>query len=402
MTKEGVRYHKTYRRMLLDMHIPDWDAAFLADYEPERLADLYSSNNVSAVLFYCKSCMGLNYWASPIGGVHRAAKNRDLVGEMLAALRERGIATAAYTTVILDNWATEHHPEWAIVPASTLKGHDPHVMSRQMFGPRYGKTCANNSDYREYEKTYITALLQRYDFDTLWIDMAFWADVCVCSRCRERFRAEEGWDIPLVVDWEDQRWVRYQAARERWLEEMTLELIEAAEDARPGIAVTHNLAPGTHGWLTGQKLQWGRYDTFVAADLYGGGDQQLVMSRAMVHLGKEQPAEFMTSRCVNLRNHTGVKSEQMMLVQALATTANGCACMFIDAIDPRGTVVRGVYEQIGRVFKETARYERFLGGTPVEDVAIYYSDESRVYPGDNGSSIAEAFSRRQKSPIFLG
>jgi len=393
MTTDTACYHRTYRRTLLDMHIPDWDPDFLSEYEPEKLADVYASSNISGVLFYCKSHMGLNYWPAPVGGIHPAAKDHDLVGEMVAALRARGIAPAAYHSVIFDNWAVEHHPEWAIVPATTLKGYDSHL-----FGPRYGTACANQLGYRDYEKTQIGALLRRYDFDALWIDMAFWTGLCVCTRCRERFRAEDGQEIPVVVDWASPSWAHYQVARERWLEEMTVEFIEAAQEARPGIAVTHNLAPGTHGWFTAQKLHWGRYDTFVAGDIYGGRDEQLLISKVMLHLGKEQPAEFMTSRCVNLRNHTAIKSEHMMLVEALATTAHGSAFLFIDAIDPRGTVNPEVYERVGRVFRETARYEEFLGGTPIEDVAIYYSDDSRVFPGDNGAGLQEVISRPQDLP----
>jgi hypothetical protein len=393
MTNEVVRYHHTFRRTLLDMHIPDWDPGFLAQYEPEKLADAYAATNISGVLFYCKSHMGLNYWPVPVGGVHPAAKDRDLVGEMLAALRARGIAPAAYHTVIFDNWATEHHPEWAIVPATTLKGYDSHL-----FGPKYGTACATKPGYRAYEREQITALLQRYDFDALWIDMVFWTGLCVCEDCRERFRSEDGEEIPLVLDWESPAWARFQAARERWLEELTVELIDAAHQARPGIAVTHNLAPGTLGWFTGQKLRWGRHDTFVAGDLYGGRDEQLVISKVMLHLGQQQPAEFMTSRTLNLRNHTALKSEHMMLVEALGTTAHSCAFLFIDAIDPRGTFNRGVYERIGRVFEETARYEAFLGGSQVEDVAVYYSDDSRIVPDDSGTPLPDVRFRPGELP----
>jgi len=388
MSTERTRYNRTYRRTLLDMHIPDWDPGFLSEYDPQALADVYAASGITGVLFYCKSHLGLNYWPAPVGGIHRAAKNRDLVGEMLAALRTRGIAPGAYHSVIFDNWAVEHHPEWAIVPATTLKGYDSHLL-----GQRYGTACANQPEYREYEKTQIEALLRRYDFDALWIDMAFWTALCVCTRCRARFRAEEGEEIPLVVDWASPAWVRYQEARERWLEEMTVEFIDLARTVRPDIAVTHNLAGGMYGWFWAHKLQWGRYDTFVAADIYGGRDEQLVITRAMLHLSREQPAEFMTSRCVDLRYHTALKSEHTMLVEALATTAHGCAFLFIDAIDPRGTVNPVVYERINRVFRETAKYEAFLGGTPVEDVAIYYSDESRIFPGDNGVPLQHVTSR---------
>jgi hypothetical protein len=393
MTTNGTRYHRTYRRTLLDMHIPDWDPDFLSDYEPQKIAELYASSNISGALFYCKSHMGLNYWPAPVGGIHPAAKDRDLVGEMVAALRARGIAPAAYHSVIFDNWAVEHHPEWAVVPATTLKGYDSHLM-----GPRYGTACANQPEYRDYEKTQIGALLGRYDLDAFWIDMAFWTGLCVCTRCRERFLLEEGEEIPLVVNWASPNWARYQAARERWLEEMTVEFIDAARAARPGIAVTNNLAAGTYGWFLAQKLHWGRHVTFVAGDIYGGRDEQLVISKLMLHLGQQQPPEFMTSRCVNLRNHTALKSEHMMLVEALATTAHASAFLLIDAIDPRGTVNPGVYERVARVFQETARYEEFLGGAPVEDVAIYYSDDSRIFPGDNGIALQDVTSRTQELP----
>ena len=59
--------------------------------------------------------------------------------------------------------------------------------------------------------------------------------------------------------------------------------------------MTHNLAPGAIGWVTGQKIDWGRDDSFAAGDIYGGKDEQLLISKLMLHLGREQPSEFMTS-----------------------------------------------------------------------------------------------------------
>jgi hypothetical protein len=375
------------------MHIPDWEPEFLSQYDPEELADLYARSHISGVLLYCKSHLGLNYWPAPVGARHPAAATRDLVGELYHALRARGIAPAAYHSVVFDNWAVEHHPDWAIVPASTLNGYET-----QMLGLRYGTACVNNNEYRAYEHAQIAALLERYEFDALWIDMAFWPGVCVCRKCRQRYRAENGEEIPLVVDWESPAWGRFQAARERWLEEMTLELFDVAHKVRPDLPVTHNLGPATHGWFTGQKIDWARHDSFVAGDLYGGKDEQLVISKLMLHLGQQQPAEFMTSRTLNLHNHTALKSEHMMLVEALATTAHSGAFLFIDAIDPLGTVNPGVYERIGRVFDVTARFEGFLGGTPVEDVAVYYSDESCVLPADNGRALADVVESKKDLP----
>ena len=158
MTNEPVRYHHTFRRTLLDMHIPDWDPQFLSQYEPEKLADIYAAANISGALFYCKSHMGLNYWPVPVGAVHPAARDRDLVGEMLAPCVPEGIAPAAYHSVIFDNWAVEHHPDWAIEPATTSK-----VTTAHLFGPVRDGLCQQAGVPRLRKARAITALLERYD-----------------------------------------------------------------------------------------------------------------------------------------------------------------------------------------------------------------------------------------------
>ena len=143
-----VKYSGTYRRSLLDMHIPDWDSQFLSKYDPVALAKQYKNANVDGVLLYCKSHMGLNYWPAPVGGVHPAAKNRDLVGELVVELNKLNIRPAAYHSVMYDNWAAENHPDWRIQSASTLTGDK----NRIALGARYATCCPNNPNYLEYEK----------------------------------------------------------------------------------------------------------------------------------------------------------------------------------------------------------------------------------------------------------
>jgi Alpha-L-fucosidase/Beta-galactosidase trimerisation domain len=384
LTSEYTPYHRTYRRTLLDMHIPDWDDKFLSEYDPERLADIYAAAGINGALYYCKSHIGLNYWPAPVGGIHPAAKDRDLVGELHQALRERGIAPAAYHSIVFDNWAVEHHPEWAIKPATAALGID-----HPFIGPRYGVACMNNSEYLAYELEQISALVRRYDFDALWIDMLFWPAICVCDACRSRHRDETGEEIPETIDWTSPAWARFQQGRERWADDFYQRIIEAVRAERPGLPITHNLI-FFFGWFLGTRAERAQMDTFPAGDFYGGRDQQLLVSKLMLHLSEEQRAEFMTSRTVDLGNHTALKSEHEMLVQALCATAHSAAFLFIDAIDPVGTVNEGVYRRIGRTFARTAPYEQFLGGTPVEDIALYFSDDSRMTLEDKDTPIERA------------
>lgn len=137
-------YVDTYRRTLLDMHIPDWDPAFLSKYDPVALADSYAPADIEGVLLYCKSHIGLNYWPAPVGAVHAQAKERDLVGKLVTALVERGLKPAAYHSVIFDNWAVETHPEWRQVSAETELG----FPNSTMLGPHYGIACPNHPRLR--------------------------------------------------------------------------------------------------------------------------------------------------------------------------------------------------------------------------------------------------------------
>ena len=126
------------------------------------------------------------------------------------------------------------------------------------------------------------------------------------------------------------------------------------------------------------------HDTFVAGDLYGDRIEQLVVSKMLLHLSETRPAEFMTSLCVNLADHVRVKGEEQMRVQAVAATAMSSGFLFIDAINPIGTVNNDVYDRVGRVFAATEPYEQYLGGDPIEDVAVYFSGHSQMDFAENG------------------
>jgi hypothetical protein len=379
------RYQDTYRRTLLDMHIPDWDSAFLSSYDPHTLAESYERAGVDGVLIYCKSHLGLSYWPSPVGGIHPVAAQRDLVGELLAEVRQRDMGAAAYHSVIFDNWAAEAHPEWRVVSSGTLLG-EPNVTA---LGRRYGTLCPNNPEYREFERRQIVGLLERYEFDALWVDMVFWTAVCVCQCCRERLMTEEDLDIPTQVDWADADWCRFAAARERWLDEFWQTLRGAALEARPEIAVTHNIGTAFGSWYSASTTWQSARDSFTGGDLYGGRDEQLFVSKLMNRLSQGRPAEYMTSRSPDLRYHVQLRSERELLVHALGATVNHLAFLVIDAVDPVGTIEPGVYDRIGRVFERTAPYELALGGRPVEEVAVYFGDNAKMSWAENGKHISE-------------
>ena len=152
--------------------------------------------------------------------------------------------------------------------------------------------------------------------------------------------------------------------------------------------MTHNFSPALSTWVLGQPVLASRHDTFVAGDLYGDRVEQLVVSKLLLHLGRSRPAEFMTSRCVNLSDHVRTKSEEELTAQAMAAASQSSAFLVIDAVDPVGTVNAAVYDRIGRVFSTTAAFEPYTGGEPVEDVAVYFSVDSQMDFAENGTAVA--------------
>jgi Hypothetical glycosyl hydrolase 6/Beta-galactosidase trimerisation domain len=370
-------FQRNTHRLLRDMHIPDWDPRFLADYDPDRLAARCADAGLNAVMIYAKSHVGLCTYPTKVGRMHGNLRGRDVLGELNDALRARGIATAAYQSITFDNWAAETHPEWAQL--DRLSGRPMHDHTR------YGVCCPNNADYRAYELAIMEEILSGYEFDGIWLDMIFFLASCACPACRDRFRAENGLEIPGVVDWTDPTWAAFQEARRRWIGEWTKVLIDRAHELRPEIVVTHNLANALSGWRCAQPLAAGRLDTYTSADLYGDRFEHLVVTKMAQHLSASQPGELMVSVGVDLIDHVTLKTADQLGTEGLAATAAGSAFIVIDGIDPAGTELPGNFEVIRSAFTAMEPYEPFVGGRPVEDVAIYFSDNSFMDFADNGT-----------------
>jgi hypothetical protein len=110
----------------------------------------------------------------------------------------------------------------------------------------------------------------------------------------------------------------------------------------------------------------------------------------MSGLSNHQPVEFMTTRCAALLDHEENRSPEEMRMTALTSALLGAAMTFIDAINPDGTANPKPYTMIREINRELADYEPFFGGTPVEDVAIYWSAESNLDFAENGRPLSQA------------
>ena len=373
--QEKKWFQKELFRILVDMHIPDWDERFLRDFSPERYADMMALAGVDTAEIYASSCLGLCYWPTRVGFQHRQLNGRDLLGETIAACRERGIAVQIYTNV-WNRAAYDAHPEWRIVLADGT-----HVCDAPGF--RFGQ-CCHNSPYRDFVSAVLAELNENYDCRGFWIDMCGLYRHCYCPACQARFQAETGYaEIPRTVDWNDPVWLAYEQARKRWLGEFIQRLRKTVTDTHPERTVTFQSAPLTFGRDSGIGDEFLQAGDYLAGDFTGDRIEQSCICKSFSLLSKNRPIEFMTPRCEDLAHHTTERSMDNLRMRAYAAIANQASFTLIDAIDPAGTMDRRFYEharEIGRIYRQYAQY---IDGDskPCFDIGLYESPDS-LFCGD--------------------
>jgi hypothetical protein len=369
----------SYARLLIDNHITEDDPSFMSRFDPHAYVEKVKLSGVDAAMVYACCHNGNCYYPTRVGHMHANLQGRDIFGETVALLRDAGITPVAYYTTVYHNHSAQTHPTWRMQDAA---GH-------QHQG-RYWFSCVNNRAYLDFTKAQIAEIIA-YPVEGIFVDMTFWPYVCACASCREKFRAQSGRELPECVDWNDPDWVAFQRFREQSMAEFTAE-IGAAIRAQRDVTVTFQNSPIIMGWSLGQTEAIADACDYASGDFYGGKTQHILGAKILAAASKRQPFEYMTSRCVDLHDHTAMKSEQTLTCEAATTLANGGAYFFIDAINPDGTLVQAVYQRMGQVSRRLAPFVAVLRAhRPVleADTGLYFNMQAQVDPRKNGLALRE-------------
>jgi len=361
-------YKRCYARLLIDNHITEDDPSFMAKFDPVQYVAMVKKAGIDAAMVYATCHNGNCYYPTAVGHMHANLAGRDIFGETVDLLRSEGIVPVAYYTTIYHNHSAKTHPEWRITHANG-----------NQHGGRYWWSCPNNDEYRAFTIAQIGEVVA-YDVDGIFNDMTFWPGICVCPSCKAKYLAETGQEIPQQIDWHDPEWVKFQRFRERCMAEFTQE-ITASIKARKDMSVTHQTSTIMHGWMQGYTLGIAAACDYTSGDFYGGKYQHVIGSKILAAASQNQPYEFMTSRCVNLHDHTSMKSEAELTAEAATTLANAGAFFFIDAINPDGTLQQEVYERLGTVTKKLAPFTaaaKLHRPVIAAEKAFYYSSAAYV------------------------
>lgn len=373
-----------YRRLVLDMHVCDNAPGLLSRFDADQIADQLVTGRVNYATVYAQSCTGHCYWPTKVGRAHSQTQRQDLFGSLVEALRGRDIFASAYYSLVFNNTVGDV-PEWRVRSRPDAGFADDYARRR------CGLCCPNNDGYVSQVEAELTELLTAYEMDGLFLDMAFWRPPCYCPHCADRLRTEEGSELPTVVNWTDAEWCQYQTVRERWNAEFQAEMTRMAKRLRPDMTVVHNAAGILHGWPLAVGLETVDASDFLAGDFYGDRVEQALVGRLLASASPSQPAEMMTTRCLPGPNeHVQTKDEDSLARTAAAAVATGAAASVIDAINPDGTVEPDFYRMLGRIYEPIAELEPDLGGDVVADVALYFSDTSKMSFRDGGRLGSDA------------
>jgi alpha-L-fucosidase len=132
--------------------IPDWEAG-LAHWDPDRWAATFATTGARYVVLVAKHHDGYCLWPTDVPNPHRPGfhSSRDVVGELAAAVRARGMRFGVYYSGGLD-WTFNDHPigSFGDLVAAQPRGH-----------------------YVDYAEAHLRELIDRYRPSVLWNDISW-------------------------------------------------------------------------------------------------------------------------------------------------------------------------------------------------------------------------------------
>ena len=186
----------TARIFMIDAYYPPF--APKLEFDAEKLAQTMQDMHVNVVRMSTMgkyaTIQGIRYSTHPDQG------NRDLLSEMIAACKPRGIRVIPYISTghkLAWSTVTRNYPDYA---QRTKPGGGP-ARDHMYVGEDMGTICWNTS-YRQAYLDYVTHVVRDYDvsgmyFDT-WRPFYFWPGkmVCYCDGCVNGFRKATGLELP--------------------------------------------------------------------------------------------------------------------------------------------------------------------------------------------------------------
>ncbi len=364
-----------FRQIHLDFHTSPLIGDVAADWDAEQFADTLEAARAESVTLFATCHHGLAYYPSKVVPVHPALE-RDLLGEQLAALRRRGIATPVYVTVGWNVSAAERHPEWLQV---RLDGTLVRPPATDAPWGNWPSMCLNGG-YADELEAVVAELLDGYELDGFFFDIVRYdIGACACGVCLPELRAFARSEGGSITDDALRRRFHDLVVR-RWMRRMSA-FVRAR---RPDVGIFYNSRWGMHlldeldaythleveslptgGWGYGFFPLWARFARTLGLPFLG-----------------------MTGRfALSWADWGGLKHPDALRYDAAQVLAAGGRVSVGDQLPSRGRLEPAVYRVIGEVFDAVERAQPYCdGATAVPEVAILVQHPDRYRRGRGSGS----------------
>ena len=364
-----------YKRFYTSQHYEEWDPRFFEKYDISEFIQNWDRLDPDVVIATARTHNGAWFCDIGLGPVHRGLKGVDQLDALIKHFRPKGKPIIAYISTIFDKKLFEQHPEWRPVDAdgNSVKG-----------DRSWGKVVCPNSPYKEYLIEMIKRLIDTHDIDGIYFDMvAFPTNRCYCESCSRLFRSLHNAEIPKKEDWDDPLFRKFIQFRQDSNYLFVREICDTVKKADPRLSTLIQYLVLHTGSISGQSLALGSVPDYLYNDVYSnqGYLQMSVRTKLLSSISRYRPEIGIMTRPGSHNDAPNMKTLDHLRSEAFTVIANGAAIMLFDIMWDDGTIHDAMWDRIKQVFDEVEEREPWLGGDPVKSVAIFYSENTRIWYG---------------------
>jgi hypothetical protein len=359
-----------FRQIHLDFHTGPWITDVGSEFDAQEFARMMKDAHVNSVTVFAKCHHGHLYYNTKHPARHPGLKkNLDLLAGQVEALHRVGIRAPIYISVQCDEYAANQHPEWiARNPDGSNVGRKP------LAGEQFSWQILDmSSPYQDYLFEQTAEVLKKFKpVDGIFFDMC--------------------WDQPSVSNWAKAGMLKQglnpecEADRKTYSHRVALAYMQRyykqVKAASPEAGVFFNSRPLDN--LAEEVKYQGQVEIEALPSGFWGYMYFPRVVRYARNFGKQYLG--MTARFHKCwADFGGLKPYPALEYETSQMIAHGGRCSVGDQLHPRGTLDRGAYELIGKVYQRVEEREAWLTSTkPVVQIGVLQVT-AEDYPAAKGS-----------------
>lgn len=371
-----------FRQVHLDFHtgaaIPDVGTEF----DAKAFAQTVKAAHVNSMTLFAKCHHGHLYYNTNHPARHPGLKpGLDLLGQQVDALHREGIRAPIYLSVQCDEFAANTHPDWIArdVDTGNIVGPKPLLNPYPNFT---WQILDLSTPYQDYLADQLAEVLKRFHpVDGIFFDMC--------------------WDQPSANPYFIKAMIKAglnpekKEDRTEYARQLALIYMKRYHDmvkaANPNAGVFFNSRPLAR---LAQDIAYQAQVEIEALPTGGWGYMYFPKNvRFARNFGK--PYLGMTARFhKSWADFGGIKPYAALEYEISQMLAHGAACSIGDQLHPRGTLDKGAYELIGKVYARVAEREAYCANTKaVTDIGVFQAPDSSQTGGSGISGVDEGVTR---------